>query len=57
MSRYDHKIETSLEGIEHLSKEKKEDLAEDNKEVLEGWTGVLCLKSHPGTQSGNAARQ
>jgi len=21
MSRYDHKIETSLEGIEHLSKE------------------------------------
>jgi len=26
MSRYDHKIETSLEGIEHLSKEKKEEL-------------------------------
>jgi hypothetical protein len=24
MSRYDHKIETSLEGIELLSKEKKE---------------------------------
>jgi len=24
MSRYDHKIETSLEGIENLSKEKKE---------------------------------
>ena len=24
MSRYDHKIETSLEGIEHLSKENKE---------------------------------
>ena len=23
MSRYDHKIETSLEGIEHLSKDKK----------------------------------
>ena len=23
MSRYDHKIETSLEGIEHQSKEKK----------------------------------
>ena len=22
MSRYDHKIETSLEGIEHLSKDK-----------------------------------
>ena len=25
MSIYDHKIETSLEGIEHLSKEKKEE--------------------------------
>ena len=25
MSRYDHKIDTSLEGIEHLSKEKKEE--------------------------------
>ena len=25
MSRYDHKIETSLEGIEHLSKEVKEE--------------------------------
>jgi len=25
MSRYDHKIETSLEGIEHLSREKKEE--------------------------------
>ena len=24
MSRYDHKIETSLEGIEHLSKENKD---------------------------------
>ena len=24
MSRYDHKIETSLEGIEHLSKEENE---------------------------------
>jgi len=24
MSRYEHKIETSLEGIEHLSKEKKD---------------------------------
>ncbi len=23
MSRYDHKIETSLEGIEHLIKEKR----------------------------------
>jgi len=26
MSRYDHKIETSLEGIEHLSKENKEEI-------------------------------
>jgi hypothetical protein len=26
MSRYDHKIETSLEGIEHLSKEYKEQI-------------------------------
>ena len=25
MSRYEHKIEISLEGIEHLSKEKKEE--------------------------------
>ena len=25
MSRYDHKIETSLEGIENLSKEKNEE--------------------------------
>ncbi len=24
MPRYDHKIETYIEGIEHLSKEKKE---------------------------------
>ncbi len=28
MSRYDHKIETSLEGIEHLSKDKKEEKIE-----------------------------
>ena len=32
MSRYDHKIETSLEGIEHLSKEKKEKIGKDLKE-------------------------
>ena len=25
MSRYEHKIESYLEGIEHLSKEKKEE--------------------------------
>ena len=38
MSRYDHKIETSLEGIEHLSKEKKEEkerkMKEKNKKCL-----------------------
>ncbi len=39
MSRYDHKIETSLEGIEHLSKEKKEkkerkmNVKEKNQEI------------------------
>ncbi len=32
MSRYDHKIETSLEGIEHLSKEKKE--PEERNKIL-----------------------
>ena len=32
MSRYDHKIETSLEGIEHLSKEKKEQIERKMKE-------------------------
>ena len=32
MSRYDHKIETSLEGIEHLSKEKKEEIERKMKE-------------------------
>ena len=32
MSRYDHKIETSLEGIEHLSKEKKEKKVRKMKE-------------------------
>ena len=32
MSRYDHKIETSLEGIEHLSKEKKEEKERKMKE-------------------------
>ena len=31
MSRYDHKIETSLEGIEHLSKDKNWDIKEDHK--------------------------
>jgi len=32
MSRYEHKIETSLEGIEHLSKEKKENKERKMKE-------------------------
>jgi hypothetical protein len=32
MSRYEHKIKTSLEGIEHLSKEKKEKREIDWKE-------------------------
>jgi len=32
MSRYDHKIETSLEGIEHLSKGKKEEKERKMKE-------------------------
>ena len=32
MSRYDHKIETSLEGIEHLSKENKEKKERKKKE-------------------------
>ena len=34
MTRYDHKIETSLEGIEHLSKEKKEKKDEIEKPLL-----------------------
>ncbi len=32
MSRYDHKIERSLEGIEHLSKEKREEKERKMKE-------------------------
>ena len=53
MSRYDHKIETSLEGIEHLSKEKKEILEKENsyyittKEIFkenerEKWDFIIC---------------
>ena len=51
MSRYDHKIETSLEGIEHLSKEKKEEkeITEKEKIPCEGesvlwsdpWAGLI----------------
>ena len=37
MSRYDHKIETSLEGIEHLSKEKKEEKERKMKEKNLVW--------------------
>ena len=32
MSGYDHKIETSLEGIENLSKEKNEEIERKVKE-------------------------
>merc|ERR1712206_24927 len=32
MSRYEHKIETSLEGIEHPSKEKKEERKKNERE-------------------------
>jgi len=32
MTRYEHKIESYLEGIEHLSKEKKEEKEEKMKE-------------------------
>ena len=32
MSRYEHKIESYLEGIEHLSKEKKENKERKMKE-------------------------
>ena len=32
MSRYDHKIEPSLEGIEHLSKEMKDEKERKMKE-------------------------
>jgi hypothetical protein len=41
MSRYDHKIETSLEGIEHLSKERIE--IERKKDEREK---PLLLKRH-----------
>ena len=40
MSRYDHKIETSLEGIEHLSKEKKEEIERKMKEKNNYWPKV-----------------
>merc|ERR1712223_351515 len=42
MSRYEHKIETSLEGIEHLSKEKK--IKERNKNENE--EKPLLFKRH-----------
>jgi hypothetical protein len=37
MSRYDHKIETSLEGIEHLSREKKEEKERKMKKKLKNY--------------------
>jgi hypothetical protein len=43
MSRYDHKIETSLEGIEHLSKEKRE---EKERKMKEKNHYYLSLKSY-----------
>ena len=41
MSRYDHKIESCLEGIEDLSKEKKERYREKRPKVREKvlWKG------------------
>ena len=42
MSRYDHKIETSLEGIEHLSKDKKEEKESKTEKDKE----ETCMK-HP----------
>jgi len=44
MSRYDHKIETSLEGIEHLSKEKKEKIERKMKEKNNYWPKVRDSK-------------
>ena len=44
MSRYDHKIETSLEGIEHLSKEKK-------VKINDGWIPVDKKKVKRSLQS------
>ena len=41
MSRYDHKIETSLEGIEHLSKEKKEKKERKMKEKMKDKIGFI----------------
>jgi len=39
MSGYDHKIETSLEGIENLSKEKNEEIERKVKEKMKkSWT-------------------
>jgi len=44
MSRYEHKIETSLEGIEHLSKEKKEKKERKMKEKNHYWPKVRDRK-------------
>ena len=44
MSRYDHKIETSLEGIEHLSKEKKEEKERKVKEKSHHYSQLILSK-------------
>ena len=44
MSRYDHKIETSLEGIEHLSKEKKEEKETNMKEKNHYYNPLIFQK-------------
>ena len=53
MSRYDHKIEPSLEGIEHLSKEMKADIISFIGEDI-GWNvdreGIEDLVDTPETK-------
>ena len=44
MSRYEHKIKTSLEGIEHLSKENKEESERKMKEENNDWPKVRDSK-------------
>ena len=41
MTRYEHKIESYLEGIEHLSKEKKEELRKFHEWKESGKSGIL----------------
>jgi len=44
MSRYDHKIGTSLEGIVHLSKEKKEKKKRKMKEKNHYYNPLILQK-------------